>query len=103
MPSDPFYASSEWRACRRDYLKAHGVCATLGCGKRATHVDHIKARRAGGALFDWRNLQGLCHSDHSRKTSRADGGFGNKQGIARQGCDEHGNPLNPSHTWNTPT
>jgi 5-methylcytosine-specific restriction protein A len=45
----------------------------------AEHVDHKVALAAGGEKYDEGNLQGLCHSCHSRKTVACDGGgFGRK-------------------------
>jgi len=50
----------------------HGVRLVL-----ATEVDHIVPHKEDYALFwDPTNWQGLCKSDHSRKTVREDGGFG---------------------------
>lgn len=47
------------------------------CGdKKSSHADHITPKRDGG-LDDVSNLQGTCHSCHSRKTAAHDGGFGN--------------------------
>lgn len=67
-----------WRRIRRRFLRSHPVCATEGCNRPATHVDHIDGR---GPRGDNRpeNLQGLCHSCHSRKTALHDGGFGHER------------------------
>ena len=45
---------------------------------RASHVDHIVTKRAGGS-DDECNLQGLCASHHSMKTATYDRGFGNQR------------------------
>ena len=43
--SRPFYASPAWRALRSAALERDGfLCVVPGCGKRATHVDHIARR-----------------------------------------------------------
>lgn len=50
------------------------VCETPTCGAPSEHVDHIDGDNTNHE--EW-NLQALCHSCHSRKTARHDGGFGN--------------------------
>lgn len=78
MPGDPFYQTALWRSLRAACLKRDGnQCRTTGCGKRASHADHIKPRRAGGLdVLD--NLVSYCWTCHSRKTAQRDGGFGHK-------------------------
>jgi len=56
---------ARWRKLRKAFLRAHPFCAR--CGARATDVDHIVPRSAGGT-DDWYNLQALCHACHSAKT-----------------------------------
>ncbi len=47
------------------------------CNQPTTDVDHIVPHRGNWDLFtDLRNMQGLCHTHHSQKTAREDGGFG---------------------------
>lgn len=65
-----------WRKKRRAYLQRNPLCVEClrqGRVKPATDVDHIISRRRGGT-DDESNLQALCHSCHSRKTNREDGG-----------------------------
>lgn len=69
----------KWRKKRADYLRKNPFCKERGCGERATHVDHIVSLADGGA-DDESNYQGMCHSHHSSKTNRVDGGFGNPKG-----------------------
>lgn len=64
---------SRWRRLRRMILNQQPLC--VRCGAPATDVDHIVPRAAGGD-DSASNLQGLCKSCHSRKTSTQDGGFG---------------------------
>lgn len=67
---------------RAGYFRSHPFCADpFGVhGLRlvlATELDHKKPHKEDFALFwDSANWQGLCKSDHSRKTAMEDGGFG---------------------------
>mgnify|MGYP002391206157 FL=1 len=64
----------KWQAIRLRYLEDHPWCVGYPRGVHgnqlvvATDVDHINPRRAGGS-DDENNLQALCHSCHSVKTS----------------------------------
>jgi 5-methylcytosine-specific restriction protein A len=65
-----------WQHLRLSFLRANPLCAdpfglhaNSGETVAAVHVDHIKPKKEGG-LDEWSNLQGLCHSCHSRKTAR---------------------------------
>jgi 5-methylcytosine-specific restriction protein A len=79
MPGDPFYRSAAWFRLRHACLERdNGTCTTTGCGKPATHADHIIARAKGGP-DTIANLTSQCPSCHSRKTARQDGGFGHAQ------------------------
>lgn len=71
-----------WRKVRASYLLRHPLCVVCGRAGRtveAAEVDHIVPIANGGARLDERNLQALCHSCHSRKTARTDGGFGRRR------------------------
>lgn len=70
----------KWQQYRLHYLRAHSLC--VHCAQRgvltpANEVDHITPHRGDMRLF-WNhdNHQALCHSCHSTKTARYDGGFG---------------------------
>ncbi|HLF76430.1 MAG TPA: DNA methyltransferase [Dehalococcoidia bacterium] len=65
---------SGWRRLRKQVLREEPNCRR--CGAPSTDVDHIVPRRQGGS-DDRANLQGLCHSCHSKYTAETDGGFGN--------------------------
>lgn len=74
--------NSRWRRYREWYLKQHPLC--VQCQKEgrlipATDVDHIiPVSGPDDPLFwDEKNHQALCHSCHSRKTAKENGGFGN--------------------------
>ena len=66
--------SGKWLRLRRMVINRDPLCVI--CQKSAaTDVDHIVPLNQGGTN-KLSNLQGLCHSCHSRKTARDDGGFG---------------------------
>jgi 5-methylcytosine-specific restriction protein A len=78
-PSKRGYDSA-WRAFRMHTLITEPLCRA--CRRRgkitpATDVDHITPLSKGGGRLDPYNVQPLCHSCHSRKTAKDDGGFGN--------------------------
>lgn len=58
---------AKWRKLRAKYLKQHPRC--VQCGAKATVVDHIVPRAAGGS-DDWVNLQALCKRCHDAKTMK---------------------------------
>jgi 5-methylcytosine-specific restriction protein A len=58
------YGSSKWKNTRRRFLFENPLCAV--CGGIATDVHHRVDLQAGGAPYDWENLQALCHACHSR-------------------------------------
>lgn len=74
----------EWRKVSRAFLQANPVCSGFdsiceerGLVRPATEVDHIVPHRGNMRIFwDQTNWQALCHTCHSRKTAREDGGFG---------------------------
>jgi 5-methylcytosine-specific restriction endonuclease McrA len=61
--ADPYYKSPEWIALRHKAMERdHHHCTTPGCMARATRVDHIISRKAGGmdALSNLRCLCTIC-------------------------------------------
>ena len=86
--------SAAWRKLRKQVLAEEPLCrhcAAQGLVVPATEVDHMR-----GAADNSRDaLQALCKPCHSIKTMAELYGR-----PARQGCDESGNPINPSHHWN---
>jgi 5-methylcytosine-specific restriction endonuclease McrA len=63
-----FYRSPEWSFARTQQLMREPNCEAPGCGKPATHVDHILNRAEGGADLVAENLQSMCEEHHRRKT-----------------------------------
>jgi 5-methylcytosine-specific restriction enzyme A len=67
-----WYHSSRWQDLRTQVLSEEPLCRIGLAEKRveaSTDVDHIVPHRGDPALFwERRNLQGLCHECHSRKT-----------------------------------
>jgi len=70
---------SRWARYRRMYLAEHPIC--VQCRRGATDVDHIKAIRGPYDPLFWvqENHQALCHSCHSEKTVKENGGFGRQK------------------------
>nr|DAO17220.1 MAG TPA: HNH endonuclease [Caudoviricetes sp.] len=74
--------NSKWSRASKLFLATHPWCAEClrrdGIRVRATETDHIIPHKGDRHLFwDQSNWQPLCHSCHSVKTAREDGGFGN--------------------------
>ena len=70
--SDPFYRSREWRKFRQQYLTESPLCVMCerdGRTAEAKYLDHITPIKKGGAIWDKRNLQGLCVTHNAMKTS----------------------------------
>lgn len=86
--------SSQWQKLREVVLAREPLCRH--CADRllnipATDVDHISGDPSDNRM---KNLQGLCHECHSRKTAVDHGK------TARYGCDSDGIPLGTRHHWN---
>ena len=74
---------ASWERIRAEYLELEPWCRFhLAQGEyvRATEVDHIVPRRAGGT-DDHTNLRSLCKSHHSRRTAIEQSGWGSAKGA----------------------
>lgn len=101
MPNDPFYATPFWHQLRAARLALDGhVCVVPGCGQRATVVDHIVSRRAGGP-DTLANLRALCgpHDRQIKEHAALGGKRANRGRPFVRGCDASGNPLDVGHPW----
>jgi 5-methylcytosine-specific restriction endonuclease McrA len=73
VPNDPFYFTPQWKQLRRAALERDRYrCSVPGCSERATHVDHIKRRREGGA-DELGNLRSFCAAHDAQVKERPDG------------------------------
>jgi 5-methylcytosine-specific restriction endonuclease McrA len=62
-----------WARMRAWYLARNPMCAVSGCNRPAVDVHHVVRLAEGGSSTDAGNMQGLCHSCHSRETRRTMG------------------------------
>ena len=88
--------TAAWQKLRERVLARDPICQE--CYRRghitvATDADHINGDPSDNSM---RNLQGLCHSCHSRKTMIERHGS-----KAPSGCDTTGWPTDPDHPWAT--
>jgi 5-methylcytosine-specific restriction endonuclease McrA len=99
--ADPYYKTKAWQSLRKAVLRRDlFTCVVPGCGRPAYAVDHIKARRAGGADALW-NLRSLCKDhDHAVKETRT-GERANAGKLVVKGCFADGSPRDPLHPWFT--
>ena len=94
-----FYTSRAWRALRQRALERDGYrCAVPGCGRAATHVDHIARRPISATLtaadrLD--NLRCLCASHDAQVKERTSGARQNGGRFTVRGADHDGWPLDP--------
>ena len=93
-----FYDRPAWKKLRRIQLMHEPLCRYCKSRGRvvgATQVDHKKPISKGGAPLDIENLQSLCRSCHSVKTSS------DKTGRLVRGCDDSGMPFDANHPWHS--
>ena len=85
-----YFDSPRYRRMRKAQLLTNPLCKLCeakGVITAATEVDHITPRHKGGAIFDFANMQSLCHECHKEKT-RAE----NSTSPRRTGACIHGTP-----------
>ncbi|MCU7917087.1 MAG: HNH endonuclease [Candidatus Thiodiazotropha sp. (ex Epidulcina cf. delphinae)] len=89
-----------WQKAREAFLAKYPLCAEharLGQTVVATVVDHVEPHRGCMKLFwdrdNWQSLCKQCHDVHKQRFE--------KSGRV-SGCDEFGNPIDPTHHWNNP-
>lgn len=91
-----------WRAIRAQALSREPLCRScqsMGRTTAASHVDHINGRADRAQDYEDSNLQPLCASCHTEKTSTEHHkAMGRKVSI--KGCDSQGRPLDADHHWN---
>ncbi len=99
MPRDSFYSTRKWLDLREAALtRDQHTCVVGGCHHRAFIVDHIKARRNGGADALY-NLRSLCRLHDNQTKEDATGTRRNGGKLTANGCDADGQPLDPAHWW----
>ena len=97
--SRSFYASPAWRALRLAALERDGFrCVVPGCGKRATHVDHIvrqphAATPTAADRLD--NLRSLCAFHDAQVKERPSGTRQRGGRFSIRGADKDGWPMDP--------
>lgn len=76
-----------WQRFREHWLSHNPLCVECrkaGRSVEATDLDHIVPHKGDMERFwDKSNVQGLCASHHSEKTSREDGGWDNPSSGGR--------------------
>ena len=74
ISDDDVLRTSAYRRGVREYVLRRDrfcvLCAADGRNVESEHADHIKPRSEGGAVFDPKNMQGLCAKCHQIKTNR---------------------------------
>ena len=83
-----------WQRLRASVLAEQPLCVHCALIGRTSIADDVDHKDGNPGNNERENLQGLCHSCHSRKTA-ADHGK-----AVSMGCDVHGMPLDPRHPWN---
>jgi hypothetical protein len=97
LASHGYYLTSHWKALRKTALRRDGYrCTVAGCGRRATHVDHIdtRPRCVEPTPFDrLDNLRSLCSTHDAQIKEHRGRGRGRGGRPVVKGCDVDGWPF----------
>jgi 5-methylcytosine-specific restriction endonuclease McrA len=79
--TDEFYQAKAWREFRvlileRDRHRCTWIVDGVRCTRRASTVDHIVARRDGGADLDATNCRSLCRQHDNARHCEKGGAHG---------------------------
>lgn len=92
MPADDFLRSKAWRDWRLKRLAMNPVCEVPYCDEKATIVDHVVSRAAGGQAFSVSNTRCLCQRHDNQVKERPDGSRRSGGKLRPVGCSEDGWP-----------
>lgn len=101
MARNRYYHSAHWRALRKAALQRDGHrCTVAGCGRIATHVDHVRTRPNVDEPTEFdviENVRSLCvmHDGQVKETAAGVRARGGEFKVI--GCDANGWPLSPAH------
>ena len=88
-----------WRTIRIRVLAQQPICASPGCGKPATQVDHIRPLAAGGAPYDLSNLQGMCGPHNASKGAKLEVIYEDPTWCTHPNCTEPETCGGPNAHW----
>jgi hypothetical protein len=96
MATHGYYSTPHWRRLSQAALTSDGYrCTVIGCGRRATHVDHIITRpRSPEPTPEDRldNLRSLCATHDAQIKEQRSGRRGRGGRLVVKGCDPAGWP-----------
>ena len=97
------YTTQRWQRLRRAKLRECPLCEAclqrLGRVEPGVAVDHRVPIANGGLPYPpLDELASLCVSCHNQKTRHEQLGKELTPKVIK-GCDAHGNPLDPNHSW----
>ena len=97
MATHGYYSTAHWKRLRKAALARDGYrCTVAGCGRQATHVDHIITRpRSSEPAPEDRldNLRSLCATHDAQIKEHRNGQRGRGGRPVLKGCYIDGWPL----------
>ena len=72
-PNSDVYNKTQWRNLARRHKMANPICVLCeanGITSPVEVTDHISPINEGGTVYDWDNLQSLCHRCHNSKSGK---------------------------------